>query len=83
MSVTLLLNNTDKNLHSCGMSAPAEGRQEVNQSTNKLCIRIVIAVAHKFFFCRMISLILLWDSHWHLEDLKGKVKLGIYIVTAI
>lgn len=50
MSVTLLLNNTDKNLHSCGMSAPAEGRQEVNQSTNILCIRIVIAVAHKILF---------------------------------
>lgn len=50
MSVTLLLKNIDKNLHSYGMSAPAEGRQEVNQSTNKLCIRIVIAVAHKILF---------------------------------
>lgn len=41
MSVMLLLNNIDKNLHFRGMSVSAGGRQKVNQSTNKLFIRIV------------------------------------------
>lgn len=35
------LKRIGKNLHFHGKSVPARGRQKVNQSTNKLCIRIV------------------------------------------